>query len=99
MVHPVDGKPQVEAGASRKSGRGAVADLNRGTGVIQEMAKRLPGSPGVYRMVDGRGDVLYVGKARNLKKRVVQYTQIARLSNRLRRMVAETRSMEVTTTR
>jgi len=58
----------------------------------------MPGNPGVYRMLDAKGDALYVGKARNLKKRVISYTQIARLPERLRRMVADTASMEILTT-
>ena len=49
-------------------------------------------------MLDAKGDALYVGKARALKKRVVTYPQIARLPERLRRMVHETRSLEVITT-
>ena len=49
-------------------------------------------------MLDARGDALYVGKARNLKSRVVNYTHTAELSNRLRRMVAETATMEVVVT-
>ena len=61
--------------------------------------KTLPSRPGVYRMQDARGDVLYVGKARTLKNRVTNYTQVARLPKRLQRMVAQTRSMTIVTTR
>ena len=50
-------------------------------------------------MQDARGDVLYVGKARALKNRVTNYTQVARLPKRLQRMVAQTRSMTIVTTR
>src|SRR5690349_17274037 len=50
-------------------------------------------------MLDAKGDVLYVGKARALKQRVTNYTQVARLSKRLQRMVAQTRSMTIVTTR
>ena len=63
------------------------------------MLKTLPVRPGVYRMQDARGDVLYVGKARALKNRVTNYTQVARLPKRLQRMVAQTRSMTIVTTR
>jgi excinuclease ABC subunit C len=70
----------------------------RGRDMILAELKRLPASPGVYRMLNGRGDVLYVGKARNIRKRVQSYTQTARLPNRLRRMVAATVSLEVVTT-
>ena len=59
---------------------------------------RLPSSPGVYRMIDARGDVLYVGKARNLKKRVATYTNPGRLGPRLHRMVADTATMEFVVT-
>src|SRR5215469_10816348 len=70
----------------------------RGVTVIAEAVKTLPGSPGVYRMLNKSGDALYVGKARNLKKRVGAYTQIGKLPERLRRMVSETAQLEVVTT-
>ncbi|MBX6744869.1 MAG: excinuclease ABC subunit C, partial [Acetobacteraceae bacterium] len=69
-----------------------------GVRVIETALATLPLSPGVYRMLDAKGDALYVGKARALKKRVATYTQIARLPERLRRMVHETRHLEVITT-
>ncbi|MBB5690159.1 excinuclease ABC subunit C [Roseomonas alkaliterrae] len=69
-----------------------------GLAVIEAALPRLPLAPGVYRMLDAKGDALYVGKARSLRKRVTAYTQVARLSERLRRMVFETRSLEVVTT-
>jgi excinuclease ABC subunit C len=74
-------------------------DLDKGVAAIREVLKTLPVRPGVYRMQDERGDVLYVGKARTLKNRVTNYTQVARLPKRLQRMVAQTRSMTVVTTR
>jgi excinuclease ABC subunit C len=58
----------------------------------------MPASPGVYRMLDRRGDALYVGKASSLKSRVQNYAHPAGLSNRLRRMIAETAAMEVVVT-
>ncbi len=70
----------------------------RGVAVIEAALTTMPANPGVYRMLDARGDALYVGKARSLKKRVTAYAQIARLPERLRRMVSETVSMEVVTT-
>ncbi|HEY2891015.1 MAG TPA: excinuclease ABC subunit UvrC [Dongiaceae bacterium] len=72
--------------------------LARGVEVIADALRRLPQSPGVYRMLNKSGDALYVGKARNLKKRVNAYTQIGKLPERLRRMVAETTQLEVVTT-
>jgi excinuclease ABC subunit C len=74
-------------------------DLEKGIAAIREVWKTLPSRPGVYRMQDARGDVLYVGKARTLKNRVTNYTQVARLPKRLQRMVAQTRSLTIVTTR
>ncbi len=74
-------------------------DLENGVAAIREVLKTLPARPGVYRMQDARGDVLYVGKARVLKNRVSNYTQVSKLSKRLQRMVAQTRSMTIVTTR
>jgi len=73
-------------------------DLEAGVAAIRRTVKTLPVRPGVYRMLDARGDVLYVGKARLLKNRVTQYAQVARLTKRLQRMVAQTRSMQIVTT-
>jgi excinuclease ABC subunit C len=73
-------------------------DLEGGIAAIRNVLKTLPTKPGVYRMHDARGDVLYVGKARALKNRVTNYTQVDRLPNRLRRMVSLTRSMTIVTT-
>ena len=79
-------------------GEGAVPDIDAGVAAIRNVLKTLPVRPGVYRMLDARGDVLYVGKARALKNRVSNYTQVARLPRRLSRMVAQTRGMTVVTT-
>jgi excinuclease ABC subunit C len=73
-------------------------DIDAGIAAIRGVAKTLPVRSGVYRMLDAKGDVLYVGKARALRNRVTQYTQVARLSKRLQRMVAQTRSMQIVTT-
>src|SRR3546814_13707774 len=70
-------------------------DLERGAEAIRSVVRKLPTRPGVYRMLDARGDVLYVGKARALKNRVTNYTQVARLPQRLQRMVSQTRAMEI----
>ncbi len=70
----------------------------RGVPVIEAVLATLPQSPGVYRMQDAKGDALYVGKARNLKKRVANYAQPNRLEERLRLMVSQTVSMEIVTT-
>ena len=70
----------------------------KGVVVIEAALETMPASPGVYRMLDAKGDALYVGKARSLKRRVVAYTQPLRLGERLRRMVSETVAMEIVTT-
>jgi len=73
-------------------------DLEAGVAAIRDTVNGLKPSPGVYRMLDARGDVLYVGKARALKNRVANYLQVANLTNRLQRMVSQTRRMEIVTT-
>lgn len=70
-----------------------------GIEVIQTLVKRLPNAPGVYRMINKAGDVLYVGKARSLKKRVSNYAQGRGHTNRIGRMVSETATMEFIVTR
>ena len=70
-----------------------------GADLIGEFVKRLPNAPGVYRMLNKDGDVMYVGKAKSLKKRVSNYAQGRVHSNRLSRMVRETVHMEFVTTR
>jgi excinuclease ABC subunit C len=77
----------------------AIPDGLRGAELIQAFVKLLPNSPGVYRMFNEAGDVLYVGKARSLKKRVSNYAQGRLHSNRLAKMVRETANMEFVTTR
>lgn len=72
--------------------------FEKGAAVLREHLKTMPTSPGVYRMLGDDGAVLYVGKAKNLKKRVVSYTQQARLPNRLQRMVAQVKCVEIVVT-
>src|SRR3954449_2902930 len=74
------------------------ASAATGVAAIEHALATMPFNPGVYRMLDAKGDALYVGKARSLKKRVAAYTQLGRLDERLRRMVNETASTEVITT-
>ncbi len=69
-----------------------------GLAVIELALATMPANPGVYRMLDAHNEALYVGKARNLKKRVTSYTQLSRLPERLRRMVADTATVEIITT-
>ncbi|MEO0419700.1 MAG: excinuclease ABC subunit UvrC [Pseudomonadota bacterium] len=76
----------------------AQPNLEAGVEAIRNTVATLKPTPGVYRMLDTRGDVLYVGKARSLKARVANYTQVNQLTTRLMRMVSQCRSMEIVTT-
>src|SRR6204780_123430 len=58
----------------------------------------LPGRPGVYRMLDADGQILYVGKARNLKSRVASYFQASNVQPKVQALIAKTTNMEVTIT-
>ena len=99
------GSPQDPRGAERFNEERAAytvasaqPNLEAGVTAIREVVKTLKPIPGVYRMLDTRGDVLYVGKARSLKARVANYTQVNQLTNRLQRMVSQCRGMEIITT-
>ncbi|MGL4324854.1 MAG: excinuclease ABC subunit UvrC [Beijerinckiaceae bacterium] len=80
------------------SDSGVTERLRVGTETIARFASTLPNSPGVYRMFDKDGEVLYVGKARSLKKRVTHYAQGRAHTNRVARMIVETASMAFVTT-
>lgn len=73
--------------------------LERGLSVLKDRVRTLKSGPGVYRMLDAKGEPLYVGKAKSLAKRVASYTNISRLPTRLIRMVSETHDLEVITTK
>jgi excinuclease ABC subunit C len=100
------GKPDHPKGAERFHEERATytvrgsdqPDLEAGVAAIRETVRTLPTRPGVYRMLDARGEVLYVGKARVLRNRVANYTQVDRLPIRLQRMVSQTRGMTIVTT-
>ena len=77
---------------------GQNAGSKSGIDIIAEFVKRLPNGPGCYRMFDANGDVLYVGKARSLKKRVASYAKMGGHTNRIARMIRETVNMEFVTT-
>ncbi|CAK7191975.1 UvrABC system protein C [Commensalibacter sp. Nvir] len=70
----------------------------QGINAIKEALKTMPSRAGVYRMVNRTGEVLYVGKAKDLKKRVTSYTRLAPLTERIKKMVSQTASMEIITT-
>lgn len=88
-----DSAPTTEHTASKTEKREA------GTAVISRILKTLPNAPGVYRMIDAHGDVLYVGKAKSLKKRVQSYTRLNGHTNRIARMISATVAMEFITTK
>ena len=69
-----------------------------GPDVIRRFGKMLPNRPGVYRMIDVKGDVIYVGKARSLKNRVMNYTRLGGHTSRIAAMIAATANMEFVTT-
>ena len=96
-------EPLEEAVAERDSGveldfQATPSSIEAGTEVIRRFWATLPASPGVYRMIDAKGDVLYVGKARSLKARVGSYIRGQGHSNRIARMIAETSQMVFVTT-
>src|SRR5271167_265252 len=74
------------------------SSLARGAEAIKDFWRHAPLGPGVYRMIGGEGEVLYVGKARSIKKRIAAYMTPERQSTRIARMVAQTRSMVFVTT-
>ncbi|MFH6784332.1 MULTISPECIES: excinuclease ABC subunit UvrC [Methylobacterium] len=92
-VDALDTAPEIDFDLD--AGAGAI---QAGTAVIRRFWTTLPTSPGVYRMFDAKGDVLYVGKAKNLKNRVGSYARGQAHTNRIARMIAETASMEFVTT-
>ncbi len=94
MQDTSDSKNAAEDAAAEKS-----PSVKKGVEVIADEVKRLPNGPGVYRMLDENGNVLYVGKARSLKKRVTSYTRLQGQSNRILRMIMSTASMEFVVTR
>lgn len=69
-------------------------NVKLGLNILKQNVKLAPEAPGVYRMLNQNGEVLYVGKAKNIKKRIVAYTRFEQLTTRLQRMVAEVRKME-----
>jgi excinuclease ABC subunit C len=97
--HPKSAERFNEEQATYAVRGGDQPDIETGVAAIREVLKTLPRRPGVYRMQDVRGDVLYVGKARALRNRVTNYTQVTKLPKRLQRMVSQTRSMTIITTR
>ena len=76
----------------------AAGPLAAGRAAIARHAKHAPSSPGVYRMIDAGGDVLYVGKAKNIRKRIIAYTRPTGYDPRIERMIAATAALEFVST-
>ena len=95
------GRRAVAAGADEASrlDEAAAGSLAAGRAAIIGAIKLAPSRPGVYRMIDARGDVLYVGKAKNIKKRIAAYARPTGLDTRIERMIAATRTLEFVVTR
>lgn len=93
--------PELEEAVEEEGGEIdlSTAETRRGVEVVQAMVRLLPNSPGVYRMLSPSGDVLYVGKAKSLKKRVTNYTRLGQLPTRIIRMVQATAAMEFVVTK
>jgi excinuclease ABC subunit C len=88
-----------EIGAAKPAFDDEPGSLAAGRAAIVHHAKHAPPRPGVYRMIDAHGDVLYVGKAKNIKKRIQAYARPTGLDTRIERMVAATRTLEFVVTR
>ncbi len=82
-----------------ESAEAPAGTLAAGRAAIARAVKHAPSSPGVYRMVDAKGEVLYVGKAKNIKKRVTAYTRPTGHDNRIVRMISGTVTMEFVSTK
>jgi excinuclease ABC subunit C len=80
------------------AGEAGAPPKETGPQVVSRYLKHLGTEPGVYRMIDLKGEVIYVGKARNLKARVSNYTRLGGHTNRIARMIASTAAMEFMTT-
>ncbi len=92
--------PEPEAADALPSDPGEeTGSLAEGRAAILNYTKLAPSRPGVYRMIDERGDVLYVGKAKNIKKRVTAYGRPTGHDTRIERMIAATRTLEFVVTR
>src|SRR6478735_5826319 len=91
-------KPESASPSLVSRARKALSGVETGPSVIARHARTAPGGPGVYRMIDADGEVLYVGKARGLKKRVQSYARAGSHNNRITAMIANTATMEFVTT-
>ena len=95
----MDNRTELKLGerATSMATKAVVQSVN-GANVIATQLRKLPLGPGVYRMENAKGETLYVGKAKSLRRRVAAYTKPGRLPERLRRMISQTSSLEVIST-
>ena len=91
--------PETEENAATAADDQVEDSLAAGRAAILRYAKLAPSQPGVYRMIDARRDVLYVGKAKNVRNRIRAYARPAGLDTRIERMIAATRALEFVVTR
>jgi excinuclease ABC subunit C len=91
--------PETEETDAAAAGDRVEDSLAAGRDAVLRYAKLAPSQPGVYRMIDARGDVLYVGKAKNVRNRVRAYARPTGLDTRIERMIAATRALEFVVTR
>ncbi len=92
MITPEPSRADGE-GYARLLPSGAAASIQHGADAIRRAWEHAPGGPGVYRMIAANGEVLYVGKAKNVRKRIASYMRPLSQTNRIARMVALTASM------
>ena len=92
---PADGPPTL----GEDPAPSAMLALDSGRAAIRKALENMPNRPGVYRMLAEDGEVLYVGKAKNLKRRVTNYANPAGINTRILQMISQTRAMEIVTTR
>lgn len=97
-LDPPDADDEVFELVADDEGAPTEGTLAAGVAVIRREAKRAPAGPGVYRMIDRAGEVLYVGKAKSIQKRVTSYARPTGLVTRIARMVAQTTAMEFVST-
>src|SRR5665213_3881714 len=100
-IEPESEAPEVEEESSLPEldlTEPAAGTLAGGRAAIVRAVKHAPAGPGVYRMIDAKGEVLYVGKAKSIKKRVTSYTRPVAYDARIARMIAATASMEFVST-
>lgn len=98
-VHPIPAEDVAGPTGSDAESPATASPVARGPEVIAAYLRTLPSSPGVYRMIDEAGEVIYVGKARSLKARVSNYARSGGHTTRIARMIASTVSMEFVTVR